>query len=69
MTKKRQQYSSEFKAKVALAAIREDIGITQMDDKIWLVTFMHYDLGCFDETRCRLESINNPFASKLYTMS
>ena len=47
----------------------QKVGITQTDDKIWLVSFMNYDLGYFDETTCRLEPIINPFASNLYTMS
>ena len=24
-------------------------GVTQVTDEIWLVSFMHYDLGYFDE--------------------
>lgn len=47
----------------------QNVGITQTDDKIWLVSFMNYDLGYFDETGCRLEPINNPFNSNMYTIS
>jgi len=47
----------------------QNVGITQTDDKIWLVSFMKFDLGYFDETNCRLEPIDNPFNKKLYTMS
>lgn len=47
----------------------QNVGITQTDDKIWLVSFMKYDLGYFDETSCRLEPIDNPFYNNLYTMS
>ena len=36
---------------------------------IWLVTFMHYDLGYFDNETCRLEPIDNPFGPKLLPMS
>ena len=43
----------------------QPIGIRQVDDRIWLVTFMHYDLGYFDDETCRLEPINNPFAPVL----
>lgn len=39
----------------------QNVGITQTDDKIWLVSFMKFDLGYFDETSCRLEPIDNPF--------
>ena len=37
----------------------------QVDDKLWLASFMSYDLGYFDEDACRLEPIENPFAAKV----
>ena len=43
--------------------------VKQAGDHIWLVTFMHYDLGCFDDETCRFEPIDNPFGSKLLPMS
>jgi putative transposase len=33
----------------------QKIGITQVGERVWLVTFMHYDLGYFDDETCRLE--------------
>lgn len=47
----------------------QNVGITQKDDKIWLVSFMKYDLGYFDEESCRVEPIANPFESKVLPMS
>jgi len=38
-------------------------------DRLWLVSFMDYDLGYFDDTECRLEPIDNPFGPKLLPMS
>ena len=35
-------------------------------ERIWLVTFVHYDLGYFDDETCRLEPIENPFGPKCY---
>jgi len=32
------------------------VGIKQVDERIWLVSFMHYDLGYFDHETCRLWS-------------
>lgn len=46
-----------------------DVGIKQVDDKIWLVSFMDYDLGYFDTETCRVESGINPFGSKVLPMS
>ena len=45
------------------------VGVRQVSDRIWLVTFMHYDLGYFDDETCRLEPIANPFGPKLSPMS
>jgi putative transposase len=41
------------------------VGVTQVGERIWLVTFMQYDLGYFDDETCRLESIENPFGPKV----
>jgi putative transposase len=46
----------------------QNVGVTQVGDRIWLVTFMHYDLGYFDDETCRLEPIDNPFGPKVLPM-
>jgi hypothetical protein len=33
-------------------------GIRQVDGRVWLVSFMNYDLGYFAETECGLEPID-----------
>jgi len=45
------------------------VGVRQVSDRIWLVTFMQYDLGYFDDEMCRLEPIANPFGPKVLPMS
>ena len=46
----------------------QKVGIKQISEEIWLVTFMQYDLGYFDlETRV-LEPLENPFGPKLLPM-
>jgi putative transposase len=47
----------------------QNVGVTQVGDRIWLVTFMQYDLGYFDDETCRLEPIDNPFGPKVLPMS
>jgi len=42
---------------------------TELDDRIWLVTFIDYDLGYFDDETCRLEPLANPFVPKVLPMS
>jgi hypothetical protein len=46
----------------------QDVGVTQVSDRIWLVTFMDYDLGYFDDETCRLEPIEHPFGPKVLPM-
>ena len=44
------------------------VGIKEVHDDIWLVSFMNYDLGYFDlETRV-LEPLENPFGPKVLPM-
>jgi putative transposase len=45
------------------------VGIKEVNDKIWLVSFMDYDLGYFDEDSKRFEPLSNPFGVKLLPMS
>jgi len=47
----------------------QTVGIKQTDDRIWLVSFMNYDLGYFDDETCRLEPLTNPFGPKVLPMS
>ena len=47
----------------------QNVGVTQVGERVWLVTFMRYDLGYFDDETCRLEPIENPFQPKLSPMS
>jgi putative transposase len=45
------------------------VGIREVADQIWLVSFMHYDLGFFDKDEDRVEPGPNPFApDKVLTM-
>lgn len=47
----------------------QEVGIKETDDGIWLVTFMNFDLGYFDEEGLRFEPLKNPFGSKVLPMS
>jgi len=47
----------------------QNVGVTQVGERVWLVTFMRYDLGYFDDETCRLEPIQNPFEPKVLPMS
>ena len=43
------------------------LGIQEVDDGIWLVSFMHYDLGYIEQRT--LQTIDNPFGTRLSPMS
>ena len=45
------------------------LGIKEVDDGIWLISFMHYDLGYIDLEQRTLQTIDNPFGSRLSPMS
>lgn len=50
-------------------AVVLDVSAKEINDHIWLVSFMHYDLGYFDHESCRLECAPNPFGAKVLPMS
>ena len=59
------------KRKISLSRVfaGQDVGIREVDDKIWQVSFMEYDLGFFDEQTGRIEPGDNPFVEKVLPMS
>jgi len=57
------------KINVSHSLAGQAVGIKEVGDGIWLVTFMSYDLGYFDEESKRLEPLDNPFGSKVLPMS
>jgi putative transposase len=57
------------KINVSQVLAGQNVGVKQVSDRIWLVTFMQYDLGYFDDETCRLEPIENPLGPKVLPMS
>lgn len=57
--------------KINLSAVfaGQNVGITEVSEKIWMVTFMPYDLGFFDHEAGRVECAPNPFAAKVLVVS
>src|ERR1700694_2558595 len=45
------------------------LGIKEVNEGIWLVSFMHYDLGYFDLEQKTLQPLDNPFGTRLSAMS
>ena len=45
------------------------VGIKEVDEGIWLVSFMQYDLGYIDLEQKTLQPLDNPFGTRLSPMS
>jgi putative transposase len=45
------------------------VGVKEIEEKIWLVSFMQYYLGFFDQESGRVECAPNPFGAKVLPMS
>jgi putative transposase len=58
-----------FKVRKVNLFAGQNVSVRQVGERIWLVTFMHYDLGYFDDETCRLEPSENPFGPKVLPMS
>jgi transposase InsO family protein len=47
----------------------QKLGVKEVDEGIWLVSFMHYDLGYIDLEQKTLQPLDNPFGPGLSPMS
>jgi hypothetical protein len=57
------------KINISTVMAGQRLAITELDDGIWLVSFMHYDLGYIDLEQRTLQTIDNPFGTRLSPMS
>ena len=58
------------KRKINLSTVfaGQNVGVKQIEPKVWLVSFMQYDLGFFDSETDRVTSTENPFGAKVLPM-
>ncbi|HDZ73050.1 MAG TPA: IS481 family transposase, partial [Aurantimonas coralicida] len=45
------------------------LGIKEIEEGIWIVSFMGYDLGYIDLEQRSLQTIDNPFGTRLSPVS
>jgi hypothetical protein len=57
------------KINISTVLAGQKLGIREVDEGIWLASFMHYDLGYFDLEQKTLQPIDNPFGTRLSPMS
>ena len=53
------------KINISTVMAGQRLGIKEVDNGIWLVSFMHYDLGYIDLEQKTLQTIDNPFTAEL----
>ena len=57
------------KINISQAFAGQKVGVKEVSEQIWLISFIQYDLGFFDGETCRIESAENPFVAKVSPMS
>jgi transposase InsO family protein len=53
------------KINISTVLAGQKLGIKEVDEGIWLVSFMHYDLGYVDLEQKTLQPLDNPFGPRL----
>ena len=57
------------KINISTVLAGQKLGIKEVDDGIWLVSFLHYNLGYIDPEQKTLQPRDNPFGPRLSPMS
>jgi len=57
------------KINISTVLAGQKLGLKEVDEGIWLVSFMHYDLGYIDLEQRTLQPLDNPFGTRLSPMS
>jgi hypothetical protein len=53
------------KINISIVLAGQRLGIKEVDKGIWLVSFIHYDLGYIDLEQRTLQTLDNPFGPRL----
>ncbi len=59
-------YFGSRKINLSTVFAGQNVGVKEVVEKAWLITFMHYDLGFFDHESSRFECARKPFEAKCY---
>jgi hypothetical protein len=57
------------KINISYVLAGQRVGIKEVDDGIWIVSFTQYDLGYIDLEQKTLQPLDNPFGARLLPMS
>lgn len=58
-----------WKVNLSRAFAGQEVGVKEVENGIWVVSFLDYDLGYFDEGGKRVEPVDDPFKIKVLPMS
>ena len=58
-----------LKVSLSTAFAGQEVGIKEVEDGIWVVSFLDYDLGYYDRNNSRVEPVDDPFNKKVLPMS
>jgi hypothetical protein len=53
------------KINVSTVLAGQKLGIKEVEEGLWLISFMSYDLGYIDLEQRTLQTIDNPFGTRL----
>jgi hypothetical protein len=53
--------SQTMKVSLSRSFAGQQVGIKEMEDGIWVVSFLNYDLGYFDDKSRKVEPVEDPF--------
>lgn len=53
------------KINISTVLAGQSLGVKEVDDGIWLVSFLTYDLGDVDLEQRTLQTIDNPFGARV----
>ena len=54
-----------LKVSLSRSLAGQEVGIKEMEDNIWVVSFLDYDLGYFDDKSKRVEPVEDPFGMEV----
>tara|TARA_R110000772_G_scaffold212206_1_gene322757 strand:- start:49 stop:234 length:186 start_codon:yes stop_codon:yes gene_type:complete len=57
------------KINISTCLAGQRLGLKEVDDGIWLLSFMSHDLGYIDLEQKSLQTIANPFGTRVLPMS
>ena len=57
------------KINISTVLAGQRVGLKEVDEGIWLVSFIDYDLGYIDLEQKTLQPVDNPFGPRLSPMS